>query len=137
MCSHTVHSAEVDGQTSTGTGRGGVSVHAQPLLLGPLLRLVRHLREAGVAVSSSEVIDATQALQRLDLVDRLAVRSALVATLAGVAGVRSVRVKRPDGARIPAKDARWDEGTRAALPAELLLVNAAPGGITIDVEAAS
>ena len=59
------------GATSSGTG----------LLLHPLLRLTRQLREAGVAVSSSEVIDATAALHQIDLVDRRAVHDALAATL--------------------------------------------------------
>ncbi len=51
------------------------------VLLPALLRLVRHLRSAGVAVSTSEVIDAMAALQSIDLLDRPVVRSALLATL--------------------------------------------------------
>lgn len=54
---------------------------AGPILLAPLLRLVRQFRETGAAVSSSEVIDATHALQAIDLLDRRQVRSALAATL--------------------------------------------------------
>jgi uncharacterized protein with von Willebrand factor type A (vWA) domain len=56
------------------------------LLLRPLLQLSRSLRQAGVPVSSSEVIDATSALHAIDVVDRSQVRSALAATL----------VKRPE-----------------------------------------
>jgi uncharacterized protein with von Willebrand factor type A (vWA) domain len=51
------------------------------LLLTPILRLVGQLRDAGVPVSSSEVIDATRALTQIDLVDRRMVRSALASTL--------------------------------------------------------
>lgn len=51
------------------------------LLLGPLLRLVTRLREAGVPVSSSEVIDATSALNAIDVLDRDQVRAAMAATL--------------------------------------------------------
>jgi uncharacterized protein len=51
------------------------------LLLDPLLRLVTRLREAGVPVSSSEVIDATSALNAVDVLDRDQVRAAMAATL--------------------------------------------------------
>lgn len=51
------------------------------LLLMPMLRLVGQLRDAGVPVSSSEVIDATQALTQIDLIDRRAIRTALASTL--------------------------------------------------------
>jgi uncharacterized protein with von Willebrand factor type A (vWA) domain len=51
------------------------------LLADPLLQLVHHLREAGVGVSSSEVIDATAALRAVDALDREQVRRALAATL--------------------------------------------------------
>ncbi len=52
-----------------------------PLLLSPLLRLARSLREAGIAVSTSELIDATAALREIDVADRRAVHAALAATL--------------------------------------------------------
>ena len=51
------------------------------LLLDPLLRLVARLRDAGVPVSSSEVIDATSALNEVDVLDRDQVRAAMAATL--------------------------------------------------------
>ncbi len=51
------------------------------LLLDPILRLVTKLREAGVPVSSSEVIDATSALNAIDVLDREQVRVAMAATL--------------------------------------------------------
>lgn len=51
------------------------------LLLEPMLRLVTRLREAGVPVSSSEVIDATSALNAVDVLDREQVRAAMAATL--------------------------------------------------------
>ena len=51
------------------------------LLLDPLLLLVTRLRKAGVAVSSSEVIDATSALNAVDVLDRAQVRAAMAATL--------------------------------------------------------
>jgi hypothetical protein len=51
------------------------------LLLDPLLRLVTRLREAGVPVSSSEVIDATSALNVVNVLDRDQVRAAMAATL--------------------------------------------------------
>lgn len=63
--------SDAAGAPSSGTG----------LLLHPLLRLTRQLRDAGVAVSSSEVIDATAALHEIGLVDRRAVHDALSATL--------------------------------------------------------
>jgi uncharacterized protein with von Willebrand factor type A (vWA) domain len=52
-----------------------------PLLLSPLLRLAQSLRETGVPVSTSELLDATAALAEVDLTDRRAVRAALAATL--------------------------------------------------------
>ena len=52
-----------------------------PLLLDRLLVLVRRLRDAGVPVSSSEVIDATKALNAIDVLDRSAVRQAILTTL--------------------------------------------------------
>jgi uncharacterized protein len=52
-----------------------------PLLLDRLLVLVRRLREAGVPVSSSEVIDATNALNAVDVLDRAAIRQAIATTL--------------------------------------------------------
>ena len=51
------------------------------VLLRPLLALVANLRDAGVAVSASEVIDATQALRTIDVADRTGLRAALGATL--------------------------------------------------------
>ncbi|HEX5013206.1 MAG TPA: VWA domain-containing protein [Candidatus Limnocylindrales bacterium] len=51
------------------------------LLLDPMLRLVTKLRDAGVPVSSSEVIDATSALNAIDVLDREQVRAAMAATL--------------------------------------------------------
>lgn len=51
------------------------------MLLTPLLRFVGQLREAGIPVSSSEVIDATVALRTVDLIDRGQVRGAMAATL--------------------------------------------------------
>ena len=51
------------------------------LLLDPLLRLVTRLRDAGVPVSSSEVMDATSALNAVDVLDRDQVRAAMAATL--------------------------------------------------------
>ena len=54
--------------------------HGTPLLT-PLLRLTHSLREAGVPVSASEVIDAAVALGAVHMVDRGQVRGALAATL--------------------------------------------------------
>ncbi len=51
------------------------------ILLRPLLRMVHQLRDAGIPVSSSEVIDATSALNSIDVVDREQVRMAMRATL--------------------------------------------------------
>jgi uncharacterized protein with von Willebrand factor type A (vWA) domain len=51
------------------------------LLLDRLLVLTRRLRDAGVPVSSSEVIDATRALNAIDVLDRAAVRQAMSSTL--------------------------------------------------------
>jgi len=50
-------------------------------ILSPLLRLVGQLRGAGVAVSSSEVIDACRTLDHLDPTDRPGLRAALGSTL--------------------------------------------------------
>jgi uncharacterized protein with von Willebrand factor type A (vWA) domain len=55
-------------------------------VLGMLLALVAGLRRAGVPVSMVEVLDATAALDRLDLADRPVLRAGLAATL----------VKRPE-----------------------------------------
>ena len=52
-----------------------------PLLLPPLLRLVHSLREAGVPVSTSEVLDATAAMGQVDIGDRATVKRAAGATL--------------------------------------------------------
>ncbi len=60
-----------------------------PLLLTPLLRLVHSLREAGVPVSTSEVLDATAAMTHIDLADRPAVKGALATTLIKRADDRS------------------------------------------------
>jgi uncharacterized protein with von Willebrand factor type A (vWA) domain len=51
------------------------------LLLDRLLVFARRLRDAGVPVSSSEVIDATKALNAIDVLDRDAVRQAMLTTL--------------------------------------------------------
>ena len=51
------------------------------LFLDGLLRLASKLREAGVPVSASEVIDATAALNAIDVLDRDQVRAAMAATL--------------------------------------------------------
>lgn len=51
------------------------------VLLDPLLRFVGQLRAAGVKISSAETIDATAALQHIDLVDRAQLKGALGATL--------------------------------------------------------
>jgi uncharacterized protein len=65
--------------------RPGKTVTQEPLaaslLVPPLLRLVRHLRSTGVAVSSSELIDATAALRHIDILDRAQVRAATGTTL--------------------------------------------------------
>ena len=52
-----------------------------PLLLSPLLRLAQSLRDAGVPVSTSELLDATAALDEIDMGDRGAVRAALAASM--------------------------------------------------------
>ena len=52
-----------------------------PLLLSPLLRLAQSLRDAGVPVSTSELLDATAALEEIDVTDRGAVRAALAASM--------------------------------------------------------
>ena len=46
-----------------------------------LIALVARLREGGVPVSTSELLDAHQALAHMDLLSRSQVRSALRATL--------------------------------------------------------
>lgn len=51
------------------------------VLLRPLLALVANLRDAGVGVSASEVIDATQALRTIEIEERSALRAALATTL--------------------------------------------------------
>lgn len=51
------------------------------VLLRPLLALVANLRNAGVSVSASEVIDATQALRTIDIGERTGLRAALATTL--------------------------------------------------------
>lgn len=63
------------GTQSVATSPGGA------VLLRPLLALVANLREAGLSVSASEVIDATQALRAIDLEERAGLRSALATTL--------------------------------------------------------
>jgi uncharacterized protein with von Willebrand factor type A (vWA) domain len=67
-------------QSASSVGRHPVP-DGGALLADPLLQLVHHLREAGVGVSSSEVIDATAALRVVDALDREQVRRALSATL--------------------------------------------------------
>ena len=57
------------------TSPGGV------VLLRPLVALVANLRDAGVSVSSSEVIDATHALRTIDIGKRAGLRAALATTL--------------------------------------------------------
>jgi uncharacterized protein with von Willebrand factor type A (vWA) domain len=51
------------------------------VLLRPLLALVANLRSAGLAISASEVIDATQALRAIEMEERSALRRALATTL--------------------------------------------------------
>ncbi len=51
------------------------------VLLPQLVRLVGQLRAAGVPVATSDVIDATDALGQIDVLDRDQVRGALAATL--------------------------------------------------------
>jgi hypothetical protein len=60
------------------------STPAEPVLgvvVPKLLRLVGQLRAAGVPVATSDVIDATEALGQIDILDRRQVRGALGATL--------------------------------------------------------
>jgi uncharacterized protein with von Willebrand factor type A (vWA) domain len=57
-----------------------VSLH-EPLLLRPLVRLARGLRDAGVPISNSELIDGMRAVGQIDIADRDAVRMALATTL--------------------------------------------------------
>jgi uncharacterized protein with von Willebrand factor type A (vWA) domain len=56
-------------------------VQAAPVLLPGVLRLVNQMRQTGVAISSSEVIDATEGLKWVNPLDRRQVRDALAATL--------------------------------------------------------
>lgn len=72
--SPTVQSATMTTQSVATTVGGAV-------LLRPLLALVANLREAGVAISASEVIDATQALRTIDFAERAGLRAALATTL--------------------------------------------------------
>jgi uncharacterized protein with von Willebrand factor type A (vWA) domain len=51
------------------------------VLLRPLLGLVANLRDASIAVSASEVIDATQALRTIPIDEREGLRAALATTL--------------------------------------------------------
>ena len=51
------------------------------VLLQPLLALVANLRDAGLGVSASEVIDATQALRTIEIEERERLRAALATTL--------------------------------------------------------
>jgi uncharacterized protein with von Willebrand factor type A (vWA) domain len=51
------------------------------VLLRPLLALVANLRDAGLGVSASEVIDATQALRTIEIEERERLRAALATTL--------------------------------------------------------
>ena len=53
----------------------------QSVLLDPLLRLAGSLRDAGVPVSSSELIDAALALGLVSLADRSSVRQGIAATI--------------------------------------------------------
>ena len=61
-------------QSSADTEGGAV-------LLRPMLALVANLRDAGLGVSASEVIDATQALRTIELEEREGLRAALATTL--------------------------------------------------------
>jgi uncharacterized protein with von Willebrand factor type A (vWA) domain len=63
------------GTQSVATSPGGV------VLLRPLVALVADLRDSGVSVSASEVIDATQALRTIDIGERAGLRAALATTL--------------------------------------------------------
>jgi uncharacterized protein with von Willebrand factor type A (vWA) domain len=56
-------------------------VQAAAVLLPGVLRLVHQMRRTGVAISSSELIDATEALRWIEPLDRRQVRDALAATL--------------------------------------------------------
>jgi uncharacterized protein with von Willebrand factor type A (vWA) domain len=60
---------------------GAALDRGEPILLPSLLGLAGSLREAGVSVASSEVIDATAALQAVNILDRAQLRAALAATL--------------------------------------------------------
>jgi uncharacterized protein with von Willebrand factor type A (vWA) domain len=51
------------------------------IILRPLLRLAGQLRGAGIPLSASEVIDATSALNQVDVLDREQVRQAMRTTL--------------------------------------------------------
>lgn len=61
--------------------QSGVETEGGAVLLRPLLALVANLREAGVGVSASEVIDATRALRTIEIEERHALRAALATTL--------------------------------------------------------
>jgi uncharacterized protein with von Willebrand factor type A (vWA) domain len=61
-------------QTMADTAGGAV-------LLRPVLALVANLRDSGIGVSASEVIDATRALRSIQIDERPALRDALAATL--------------------------------------------------------
>src|ERR671914_1154245 len=53
----------------------------EPLLLRPVVRLARALRDAGLSISNSELIDGMRAVGQIDIADRDAVRMALATTL--------------------------------------------------------
>jgi hypothetical protein len=53
----------------------------EAVLLRPLLALVVNLRDAGVSISASEIIDATRALRRIDVGESAGLRAALATTL--------------------------------------------------------
>jgi len=54
---------------------------AGSVLLPTVLNLARQLRQTGIPVSTSELVDAQQAIQAIDLLDRNQVRLALAATM--------------------------------------------------------
>src|SRR5258705_1344256 len=68
-------------QSVTMTTQSVAAAVGGAVLLRPMLALVANLRDAGVGVSASEVIDATQALRTIDVADRAGLRAALGATL--------------------------------------------------------
>jgi uncharacterized protein with von Willebrand factor type A (vWA) domain len=61
--------------------QSGTETEGGAVLLRPLLALVANLREAGVGVSASEVIDATRALRTIEIEERRSLRAALATTL--------------------------------------------------------